>query len=118
MEAHEHVKNGETALCIWHHGFRASNECFRDPNVYKRNSTQPLPPMLHRNPDFARSAIRFAKSNLNELSAEMMCDYLRTVALPALLRQRQEELDDNNFDMTDFLSEKRLTKLTLITVCC
>jgi hypothetical protein len=41
-EAHEHIKNGEMVR-IWHHDFRASNECFRNPNVYKRNGKPPLP---------------------------------------------------------------------------
>ncbi len=114
-ETHEQIKNGET-IRIWHHDFRASSECFRNPNVYKRNGKPPLPPMLDRNPDFARSVMKFAKSNLNELSAEMMGNYLHTIALPKLLRQRQEALDDNEFDMTDLLRENRLTKLTLETV--
>jgi hypothetical protein len=72
--------------------------------------------MLERNPDFARSAITFAKQNLNELSAEMMGNYLHTIALPESLRQRQDELDDTNFVITDLLRENRLTKLTLATV--
>jgi hypothetical protein len=70
--------------------------------------------MLERNPDFARSAITFAKQNLNELSAEMMGNYLHTIALPELLRQRQDELDDTDFVITDLLRENRLTKLTLL----
>ena len=114
-EGHEHIKNGETVR-IWHFDFRASKECFRNPNVYKRNGKAPLPPMLDRNPDFARSVIKFAKRNLNDLSAEMMCNYLHTTALPELLRQRQEELDDKDFDIADLLRENRLTKLTLETV--
>jgi hypothetical protein len=111
-EGHEHIKNGETAR-MWHFDFRASKECFRNPNVCKRNGKAPLPPMLDRNPDFARSVIKFAKRNLNELSAEMMYNYLHTTALPELLRQRQEELDDEDFDVADLLRENRLTKLTL-----
>jgi hypothetical protein len=114
-EGHEHIKNGETVR-IWHHDFRASSECFRNPNVYKRNGKPPLPPMLEQNPDFARSVIKFATSILNELSAETMSNYLLTVALPELLRQRQQELDDDDFDMADLLRENRLTKLTLGTV--
>jgi hypothetical protein len=46
----------------------------------------------------------------------MLCNYLHTIALPALLLQRQEELANDNFDMTDLLRKKRLTKLTLETV--
>lgn len=61
--------------------------------------------MLDRNPDFARSVIKHCKSNLNELSAEMLCDCLHTIALPELLRQRQEELDDNNFVIANLLKE-------------
>jgi hypothetical protein len=114
-ETHKHIKNGET-IRIWHHDFRASSECFRNPNVYKRNGKPPLPPMLERNPDFTRSIIGYAKTKLNELSAELLFNYLHTIALPALLLQRQEELADNNFEMTDLLRENRLTKLTLETV--
>jgi len=114
-ETHKHVKHGETVR-IWHHDFRASGECFRNPNVYKRNGKPPLPPMLERNPDFARSVIRYAKTNLNELSAELLLNYLHTIALPALLLQRQKELVDENFEITDLLRENRLTKLTLETV--
>jgi hypothetical protein len=95
---------------------RVSNECFRNPNVYKRNGKLPLPQMLDRNPDFTRSVIRFAKTNLTELSVEMLCNYLHTIALPVLLLQRQEELANDNFDMTDLLRENQLTKLTLETV--
>jgi hypothetical protein len=105
-------KNGETVR-IWHHDFPGED----DPNVFKRNGKPPLPPMLERNPDFARSAIRFAKQNLNELSAEMMGNYLHTSVLPDLLRQRQDELDDADFLITDLLCENRLTKLTLAAVC-
>jgi hypothetical protein len=72
--------------------------------------------MLERNPDFTRSIIGYAKTKLNELSAELLFNYLHTIALPALLLQRQEELADNNFEMTDLLRENRLTKLTLETV--
>ena len=115
FEGHKYIRNGETVR-IWHYDFRVSNECFRNPNVYKRNGKPPLPPMLDRNPDFARSVINFVKRNLNELSAEMMCNYLHTIALPELLRQRQEELDDNDFEITDLLRENRLTKFTLETV--
>mmetsp|Transcript_29437 Transcript_29437/g.53921 ORF Transcript_29437/g.53921 Transcript_29437/m.53921 type:complete len:237 (-) Transcript_29437:190-900(-) len=106
-ETHKHIKNGET-IRIWHHDFRASSECFRNPNVYKRNGKPPLPPMLERNPDFTRSIIGYAKTKLNELSAELLFNYLHTIALPALLLQRQEELADNNFEMTDLLRENRL----------
>jgi hypothetical protein len=101
---------------IWHHDFHGSNECFRNPNIYKRHGKPPLPPMLDRNPDFTRSVITFAKQNVNELSAEMMCSYLHMFALPALLQQRKEELDNNNFELVDLLYENRLTKLTLATV--
>jgi hypothetical protein len=45
-----------------------------------------------------------------------MCDYLLIVALPELLRQRQQELEDDNFDMIDLLHKNRLTKLMLGTV--
>jgi DNA-binding transcriptional regulator YhcF (GntR family) len=114
-ETHEHIKNGET-IRIWHHDFRASSECFRNPNVYKRNGKPPLPPMLERNPDFTRSVIRYAKTNLNELSAELLFNYLHTIALPALLLQRREELGDATLEITDLLRENRLTKLTLETV--
>jgi hypothetical protein len=114
-EKHAHIKNGET-IRIWHHDFRSSNECFRNPNVYKRNGKPPLPPMLERNPDFTRSIIRYAKTNLNELSAELLFNYLHQIALPALLLQRKEELVDDTFDIVDLLRENRLTKLTLETV--
>jgi DNA-binding transcriptional regulator YhcF (GntR family) len=114
-ETHEHIKNGET-LRIWHHDFRGSNECFRNPNVYKRNGKPPLPPMLERNPDFTRSVVRYAKTNLKELSAELLFNYLHEIALPALLLQRREELGDEAYETTDLLRENRLTKLTLETV--
>jgi hypothetical protein len=114
-ETHEHIKNGET-IRIWHHDFRASSECFRNPNVYKRNGKPPLPPMLERNPDFTRSIIRYAKTNLKELSAELLFNYLHTIALPALLLQRREEIADDTFEISDLLRENRLTKLTLETV--
>jgi hypothetical protein len=90
-EGHDHIKNGKT-IQIWHLDFRRSNECFRNPKLYKRHGKPPLPPMLDRNPDFTRSVVTFAKRNLNELSAEMMGNYLHEVALPELLRQRKEEL--------------------------
>ena len=63
-EVQEYVKNGETVQ-IWHPDFGASrsNECFHNPNVYKRNGKPPLPPILDRNPDFKRSVINFAKSS-------------------------------------------------------
>jgi hypothetical protein len=72
--------------------------------------------MLERNLDFTLSVIQYAKTNLNELSAELLFDYLHTIALPALLMQRREELDDKTFETTDILRENRLTKLTLETV--
>jgi DNA-binding transcriptional regulator YhcF (GntR family) len=72
--------------------------------------------MLERNPDFTRSVIRYAKTNLNELSAELLFNYLHTIALPALLLQRREELGDATLEITDLLRENRLTKLTLETV--
>jgi hypothetical protein len=50
-EGHEHIKHGETVR-IWHHNFHASNECFPNPNVYKRNGKPPLPPMLEQNLNF------------------------------------------------------------------
>jgi hypothetical protein len=53
---------------------------------------------------------------LLKLSAEILCNYLHTIALPALLLQRREQLADENFDMTDLLCENRHTKLTLETV--
>jgi hypothetical protein len=114
-EGHEHIKNGETVR-IWHHNFRGGNECFRNPNIYKQHGKLPLPSMLDRNPDFTRSIITFAKQNSNELSAEMICNYLHVTALPELLRQRQVELDGQNFQMIDLLRENRLTKLSLSTV--
>jgi transposase len=43
-------------------------------------------------------------------------NYLHTIALPALLLQRREELADETFETTDLLRENRLTKLTLETV--
>jgi hypothetical protein len=75
--------------------------------------------MLERNPDFTQSVITFGKQNLNKLSAEMISNYLHVIALPELLRQRQEELEGANFEMVDLLRENRLTKLTLgSTVYC
>jgi hypothetical protein len=50
-EGHKHIKNGETVR-IWHHDFQGSNECFRNPNIFKRHGKPPLLPMLDRNPDF------------------------------------------------------------------
>jgi hypothetical protein len=38
------------------------------------------------------------------------------IALPELLLQRQEELDDNTFEIMDLLGENQLTKLPLATV--
>jgi hypothetical protein len=46
----------------------------------------------------------------------MICTYLHMMALPELLRQRQVELDEQNFQMIDLLHENRLTKLSLSTV--
>jgi hypothetical protein len=103
-EGHQHIKNGETVQ-IWHHNFRGSNECFCNPNIYKHHGKPPLPPMLDQNPDFTRSVITFAKQNQNELSAEMMCNYLHMVVLPMLLQQRKEEFDDNNFELVDLLRD-------------
>jgi hypothetical protein len=72
--------------------------------------------MLERNPDFKRSLNWYAKTNLNELSAELLFNYLHTIALAALLLQRREELADETFETTDLLRENRLTKLTLETI--
>ena len=46
----------------------------------------------------------------------MLFNYLHTIALPALLLQRREELEDDTFETTNLLRENRLTKLTLETV--
>jgi hypothetical protein len=72
--------------------------------------------MSERNPDFTRSVIRYAKTNLNELSAELLFNYPHTIALSALLLQRREELADETFETPDLLRENRLTKLTLETI--
>jgi hypothetical protein len=48
----------------------------------------------------------------------MLHDCLHAIALPELLWQRQEELDDKNFDIACLLHENRLANLTLEPVCC
>jgi hypothetical protein len=72
--------------------------------------------MLEIHPVLKLSVMMFAKQNLKELSAEIMCNYMHMIALPELLQQWQEELGDNNFEIMDLLRKSRLTKLTLTTV--
>jgi hypothetical protein len=65
---------------------------------------------------FTRSAIRYAKTNLNELSAELMFNYLHIIALPVFLLQRREELGNENYETIDLVRENQLSKLTLETL--
>ena len=115
LEGVQHIKNGETVR-IWHQVIRENNECFPNPQVVRRGTGPRLPPMLENNPDVKDGLLKYAKENINDLSAELCLTYLHEVAIPTLVEKRKEELEDDSITVDDILKENRLTKLSLSTV--
>ena len=115
FEGHQYIRNLETVR-IWHHTIRESNDCFPNPQIVRRGAAPRLPPLLENNPDLKEGLLKHAKENLNDLSGEMMFTYLHEVALPTLIENRRQELEDNDITLEDVLKENQLTKLTLNTV--
>ena len=72
--------------------------------------------MLENNPDVKDGLLKYAKENINDLSAELCLTYLHEVAIPTLVEKRKEELEDDSITVDDILKENRLTKLSLSTV--
>ena len=72
--------------------------------------------MLEQNPDLKQALISFGKENLNELSAKRMSTYLHTIALPALLETKRQELEDDEYGMDKLLEAHGLTKVSLSTI--
>ena len=100
-------------LQLWHRQFRTSN-CFRNPH-FIRKGKKLLPPLLQRNPDLVSSIITYCRKNHARLSSEFVHDYVLHTAIPALLKQIQEERDDESYDIHQLFAEHSLTKLCLKT---
>lgn len=72
--------------------------------------------LLDANPDLKQGMVEYANSNLNDLSGELMFNYIHTTALPSLLECRRLELGNPQFTMDELLAENRLNHLNMRTV--
>jgi hypothetical protein len=63
-----------------------SDSCFPNP-AQRRRRTRNLPPIFLHNPDLYESFMLHVKLNLSTLSAEMLHDYLMTIALPETVKK-------------------------------
>ena len=109
------VKSAET-IRKYHRTFRLNGECFKNPQVCWKINRPLLPPMLDWNPDLKDAVLKYCKENLPTLSGETVYNYLLETALPKLLNDRREELEDDNFSFENLLQENGLTKLTMATI--
>ena len=110
------IKNPETIM-DWNTILRATPPyCFQNHAKYHRDKVPLLPPILSNNPYLKESLVSYCNEKLNDLSAELVTSYLFDTALPALVKKRREELNDETYSITDVLTENRLTKLCLGTV--
>jgi hypothetical protein len=98
------------AIMTWHMQFRANDECFLNPKFHTRNGEAALPPLLEQNPELKQSLVlQQATSNLDALSAELLLAWLHDIALPALLKERGQELVKPTLAMAESLKDCRLT---------
>ena len=111
----DYIKNPETVR-LWHQEFRNGSNKYNNPAKHRRDGRPPLPRLLYYNQDLKEALQSFCKSNLNELSAEMLLSYLHSTALPALLDHRRKELEDPGYTTQQLLRDHGLTKLCTATV--
>jgi len=99
----------------WLRDFRSHGESF--PNVcYHRSKLEKYPLFLENNPDFRDRLNIYAREHLQELSTELLYNYVIDVLLPELLKQRQEEENNNNLTVEDILKENGLRTFTVRTM--
>jgi hypothetical protein len=70
IEGHNHILNPQT-IEQWHLVFHKINKSFLNPKFHTHGKVM-LPLLLERNPDLKRSLLKYATSNLNELTAELL----------------------------------------------
>ena len=114
VDGHKYIQCPRTVQ-QWHLSFRQNNESFLNPRFHTRGKMI-LPPLLERNPDFKKGLVQYATSNLNELCAEFISAYLHDTALPALLKEYQEELENQGYTMFELLNGHSLTNLSIPTI--
>ena len=99
----------------WFRIWKASNHCFPNPH-FVQNGKAHLPQLLDHYPDFHKKLVKEMEDNLAHLSWGYVFNYIVDTALPVILQQRHEELDNYEFTTKQLLEENGLTKLSLATI--
>ena len=100
----------------WLRLFRSNSESFPNPH-YVRYGKILLPQLLDNYPTFKNSLVKEMDTNLAHLSGEFVHRYVMDTGLPAIMKERRKELDDDTtFTIKDLLNENGLTKISLSTI--
>ena len=91
-------------------------ECCYPNSYHLQTNTTQLPNLFDNNPDLKLAFIQYTRSNLSELSVEVMHTWIHDVALPHLLVTRRQEMQQDDYNFNDLLTENRLSKLHPTTV--
>ena len=83
---------------------------------FLRHGKQDLPQLLQNYPTLKKNLIKTMKDNLGHLSGEFVFSYLMDTALPLVLNERRQELNNNDFSLVQLLNENGITKISLSTV--
>ena len=108
------VKYGGT-IQRWFRIWKRNSECFLNP-YFVRHGKQDLPQLLQNYPTLKKNLIKTMEDNLEHLSGEFVFSYLMDTALPLVLNERRQELNNYDFSLIQLLNENGLTKLLLSTV--
>ena len=99
----------------WFQFWKFNHECFPSPHFFCDGGND-LPPLLENYPTFRKNLVMKMDDNLAHLSSEYVFNYIIDTDLPNILKERQNELDNDAFTTKDLLLGNRLTKLSLTTV--
>ena len=92
------TRNADTVK-KWYHHFQS-----------KRKFIVPTPPLLELNPDICSAIKRYACSNLNILTIELLAEYIHHTIIPEMARKEMAEQNGNNQTV---LSQKEVEKAIL-----
>jgi hypothetical protein len=86
------ISNARTIM-TWFDTYR-DYDVFPNPSTIRSGKTQ-KPQLFQNNPDLFEAFLTYTRDNLDMLSTEMVHSYLLTIALPEVVRRRNEEKEDD-----------------------
>ena len=103
-----------SSMSRWFHTYNLRGTFVQCKKAHKDKLS--FPPFLDNNPDIKNAIMHYCLANLETLSAESACDYIKSTCFPTLLQTRKSETHNSNMSIDDILKENGLKSLCVRTV--